>query len=67
MDSRKRYRFNGVLGEERDTDDTEGRVVKNQRHQALAEAISELLPQFTGKIEQTPRNIPHQGPGRTGL
>ncbi|HMH63905.1 MAG TPA: tRNA pseudouridine(55) synthase TruB, partial [Bradyrhizobium sp.] len=54
MDSRKRYRFTVCWGEERDTDDTEGRVVKTSDIRPSAEAISELLPQFTGKIEQTP-------------
>ena len=54
MDGRKRYRFTVCWGEERDTDDTEGRVVKTSDIRPSAEAISELLPQFTGKIEQTP-------------
>jgi len=54
MDGRKRYRFTVAWGEERDTDDTEGRVVKTSDLRPSAEAISELLPQFTGKIEQTP-------------
>src|SRR6202521_4857209 len=54
MDGRKRYRFTVCWGEERDTDDTEGRVVKTSDIRPSAEAISELLPQFTRKIEQTP-------------
>jgi tRNA pseudouridine55 synthase len=54
MDGRKRYRFTVAWGEERDTDDTEGRVVKTSDIRPSAEAISELLPRFTGKIEQTP-------------
>jgi tRNA pseudouridine55 synthase len=41
-------------GEERDTDDTEGRVVKTSDIRPSAEAIRDLLPQFTGVIEQTP-------------
>jgi len=54
MDGRKRYRFTVCWGEERDTDDTEGRVVKTSDIRPSAEAISGLLPRFTGKIEQTP-------------
>ena len=54
MDGRKRYRFTVAWGEERDTDDTEGRVVKTSELRPSAEAIRELLPRFTGLIEQTP-------------
>src|ERR1700738_4153271 len=54
MDGRKRYRFTVAWGEERDTDDTEGRVVKTSGARPSAEAISELLPRFTGLIEQIP-------------
>jgi len=41
-------------GEERDTDDTEGRVVRSSDIRPTPEAIRALLPQFTGLIEQTP-------------
>ena len=54
MDGRKRYRFTVCWGEERDTDDTEGQVVKTSDARPTAEAIRALLPQFTGLIEQTP-------------
>src|ERR1700744_6357276 len=54
MDGRKRYRFTVAWGEERDTDDTEGRVVKTSEQRRRAEAILALLPRFTGVIEQTP-------------
>jgi len=54
MDGRKRYRFTVRWGEERDTDDTEGQVVKTSDVRPSAEAIRSLLPQFTGVIEQTP-------------
>src|SRR3978361_2131853 len=54
MDGRKRYRFTVAWGEERDTDDTEGRVTQTSDVRPSAEAIQALLPQFTGKIEQTP-------------
>jgi tRNA pseudouridine55 synthase len=54
MDGRKRYRFTVAWGEERDTDDTEGRAVKASELRPTAEAISALLPRFTGLIEQIP-------------
>src|SRR5215469_952756 len=54
MDGRKRYLFTVRWGEERDTDDTEGRVVATSDLRPSAEAIGELLPRFTGVIEQTP-------------
>jgi tRNA pseudouridine55 synthase len=54
MDGRKRYRFTVAWGEERDTDDTEGKVTQISDIRPSAEAIRTLLPQFTGLIEQTP-------------
>src|SRR6266480_1626305 len=51
MDSRKRYRFTVAWGEERDTDDTEGRIVKTSEIRPGVEAIQDLLPQFIGVIE----------------
>jgi tRNA pseudouridine55 synthase len=54
MDGRKRYRFTVRWGEERDTDDTEGQIVKTSEVRPTPEAIRGLLPQFTGLIEQTP-------------
>jgi tRNA pseudouridine55 synthase len=54
MDGRKRYRFTVTWGEERDTDDTEGRAVRTSDLRPAPEAIRALLPQFTGLIEQVP-------------
>src|SRR6478735_4950660 len=54
MDGRKRYRFTVCWGQERDTDDTEGRVTQTSDIRPSAAAIRDLLPQFTGMIEQTP-------------
>jgi tRNA pseudouridine55 synthase len=54
MDGRKRYRFTVRWGQERDTDDTEGRVTQTSDDRPSAAAIRDLLPQFTGLIEQTP-------------
>ncbi len=54
MDGRKRYRFTVTWGEERDTDDTEGRIARTSDQRPLPEAIRALLPQFTGLIAQVP-------------
>ncbi|MDE1934603.1 tRNA pseudouridine(55) synthase TruB [Bradyrhizobium sp.] len=54
MDGRKRYRFTVTWGEERDTDDTEGRIIRTSEFRPSVEAIEALLPQFTGLIEQIP-------------
>ena len=58
MDGRKRYRFTVRWGEERDTDDAEGKVVGDQRGAARRPtAISACLPRFTGTIAQVPPNF----------
>jgi tRNA pseudouridine55 synthase len=54
MDGRKRYRFTVCWGEERDTDDTEGRVTATSDIRPTAEEIRALLPRFQGVIEQIP-------------
>jgi len=54
MDGRKRYRFTVCWGEERDTDDVEGRVTATSALRPTAEAVRELLPRFIGVIEQVP-------------
>ena len=54
MDGRKRYRFTVCWGEERDTDDTEGRVTATSDNRPTVEAIEALLPRFRGVIEQIP-------------
>jgi tRNA pseudouridine55 synthase len=54
VDSRKTYRFTVRWGEERDTDDAEGRVVNTSENRPDAAGIAALLPRFTGTIEQVP-------------
>jgi tRNA pseudouridine55 synthase len=54
MDGRKVYLFTVRWGEERDTDDAEGRVVETSAERPVEEAIRALLPGFTGTIEQVP-------------
>ncbi|MGB9658416.1 MAG: tRNA pseudouridine(55) synthase TruB, partial [Pseudolabrys sp.] len=47
MDGRKLYRFTVRWGEERDTDDAEGRVIARSDDRPSAEAVRALLPTFT--------------------
>jgi tRNA pseudouridine55 synthase len=54
MDGRKLYRFTVRWGEERDTDDAEGRVTETSDKRPSAEAIRALLPAYTGTIQQVP-------------
>jgi tRNA pseudouridine55 synthase len=54
MDGRKRYRFTVRWGEERDTDDAEGKAVGTSDARPSAEAITACLPAFTGTISQVP-------------
>jgi tRNA pseudouridine55 synthase len=54
VDSRKTYLFTVRWGEERDTDDAEGRVVATSDSRPDEAAIHAMLPRFTGVIEQVP-------------
>src|SRR5262249_26766460 len=54
MDGRKVYRFTVRWGEERDTDDAEGRVVASSAARPTATDIGALIPRFSGTIEQVP-------------
>jgi tRNA pseudouridine55 synthase len=54
MDGRKLYRFTVRWGEERDTDDAEGRVTATSDNRPSADAIRAALPAFTGAIQQVP-------------
>jgi tRNA pseudouridine55 synthase len=54
VDGRKTYAFTVRWGEERDTDDAEGRVVATSENRPDADAITAALPRFTGMIEQIP-------------
>ena len=53
-DSRKTYVFTVRWGEERDTDDAEGRVVSSSESRPDGTAIRALLPRFVGTIDQVP-------------
>jgi tRNA pseudouridine55 synthase len=54
MDGHKLYRFTVAWGEERDTDDAEGRVAQTSDRRPTVEAIRALLPSFTGMVQQVP-------------
>ena len=54
VDGRKTYVFTVRWGEERDTDDAEGRVVDMSESRPEAAAIQALLPRFVGTIQQVP-------------
>jgi tRNA pseudouridine55 synthase len=54
MDGRKTYRFTVRWGEERDTDDAEGRVVATSDARPTSDDIRALIPTFTGTISQVP-------------
>jgi tRNA pseudouridine55 synthase len=54
MDGRKLYQFTVRWGEERDTDDAEGRVIASSEQRPSSDAVRALLPSFTGTIEQVP-------------
>jgi tRNA pseudouridine55 synthase len=54
MDGRKIYRFTVRWGEERDTDDAEGRLTATNVERPTAAAIRALIPRFSGVIEQVP-------------
>jgi tRNA pseudouridine55 synthase len=54
MDGRKIYEFTVRWGEERDTDDAEGRVDATSAARPTADDIRALLPRFSGTIAQVP-------------
>src|SRR5262247_4019726 len=54
MDGRKVYQFTVRWGEERDTDDAEGRVDATSTSRPAVDDIRSILPQFSGTIAQVP-------------
>jgi tRNA pseudouridine55 synthase len=54
MEGRKTYLFTVRWGEERDTDDAEGRVTASSAERPTSESVRALLPRFTGHIQQVP-------------
>jgi tRNA pseudouridine55 synthase len=54
MDGCKSYQFTVRWGEQRDTDDAEGRVEATSDMRPSADAIRAALPRFTGRIAQVP-------------
>jgi tRNA pseudouridine55 synthase len=54
MDGSKSYRFTVCWGEARDTEDAEGTVTETSDIRPSPAAISAVLAEFTGDIQQTP-------------
>jgi tRNA pseudouridine55 synthase len=54
MDGRKLYQFTVRWGEERDTDDAEGRVIVASDQRPTPDAVRALLPSYIGTIQQVP-------------
>ncbi|WP_312407170.1 tRNA pseudouridine(55) synthase TruB [Rhizobium sp.] len=54
MDGRKIYEFTVTWGEERSTDDLEGEVTASSDMRPAEQAIRDLLPNYTGVIQQIP-------------
>jgi len=54
MDGRKVYEFTVTWGEERSTDDLEGEVTHSSENRPEEQAIRDLLPAYTGVINQIP-------------
>src|SRR6185369_14729878 len=48
MDGRKIYRFTVRWGEERDTDDADGRTTETSAERPTPEAVRALIPRFSG-------------------
>jgi len=54
QDAEKVYRFRVKWGEATNTDDTEGEVIETSDHRPSKEDILNLLPSYTGIIQQIP-------------
>ena len=54
MDTLKDYQFDVRWGEERDTQDIEGRVIARSDLRPTEEQITAVLPKFVGHIDQVP-------------
>jgi len=54
MDGLKNYRFTVRWGERRDTDDSEGKVIRVSEKRPNSTQISAILPKFRGEIMQKP-------------
>ena len=54
MDGEKTYRFKIQWGQERDTDDSEGKIILESHIRPTSDQIQEVLPLFVGLINQVP-------------
>ena len=56
MDTDKTYHFTICWGDDRDTNDSDGRVIATSKERPSEEAIMDILQNFKGKFEQVPPN-----------
>ncbi len=54
VDGDKAYRFTVRWGAQTDTDDAEGQVIRSSENRPTLPQIEEILPRYTGAIQQTP-------------
>ena len=54
QDTKKTYSFDLIWGEARNTDDAEGNVIETSDHRPTQQEIIDILPKFSGEIQQTP-------------
>ncbi len=54
LDATKAYDFTIRFGEQTDTLDLEGKIIATSEHRPTLGAIEDILPRFTGPIEQVP-------------
>lgn len=54
LDANKIYEVTAKLGVRTDTGDAEGKIISQKEHQINLNALIELLPKFTGQIQQIP-------------
>lgn len=54
QDALKSYEFEITWGEQRDTDDSEGKVIATSDHRPTRVEIEAALPAYMGEIQQTP-------------
>lgn len=54
MNGLKTYRFTVRWGEQRDTDDAEGKIIATSDYRPDRDEIATILPRFTGTIQQRP-------------
>ena len=57
MNTTKTYRFTICWGEDRDTNDSDGRIIARSKERPSIRSIKTVLDDFTGNFEQVPPNF----------